>query len=76
MVNLCIAYGSKKRIRKAITYSLLDKNLYNTPYYKYADTLRGLRVVLDNLTSDSEELGILTVYWLDEITKKPKKFYK
>ena len=67
MVQLCIAYGYKKRIRGATTYTILDKNLKNTNYKKYLEKLRGLRVVLNKL--DNNDLGIHTVYWVDKIRK-------
>lgn len=73
MISLCIAYGQMKRVRKAITYSILDKSLIGTPYIKYIESLRGLRVVLDLMDDNSNELGILTVYWLDKVKKKPKR---
>jgi len=68
MVTLCLSYGEKKRIRGALTYTILDKNLKDTRYQKYLSELRGLRVVLNKLNEDS--LGIHTVYWVDSVRKK------
>jgi len=68
MIQLCITYGEKKRIRGALTYTLLDKNLKNTNYKKYLEKVRGLRVVLNQL-KDSDSLGIHTVYWVDKVKK-------
>lgn len=72
MVSLCLTYGEKKRIRGALTYTILDKNLKSTKYSKYLSELRGLRVVLNNLkeSMESSEIGIHTVYWVDEVKKK------
>lgn len=80
MVSLCLTYGEKKRIRGALTYTILDKSLKFTQYVKYLSELRGLRVVLNNLVSKedlkkldkvkSSELGIHTVYWVDEVKNK------
>lgn len=72
MVSLCLTYGEKKRIRGALTYTILDKNLKFTKYSKYLSELRGLRVVLNNLTEsmDSSEIGIHTVYWVNQVKKK------
>jgi len=69
MVALCLSYGEKKRIRGALTYTILDKNLKDTRYQKYLSELRGLRVVLNKLNEDSL-LGIHTVYWVDSVRKK------
>jgi hypothetical protein len=80
MVTLCLSYGEKKRIRRALTYTILDKSLKFTQYVKYLSELRGLRVVLNNLVNKedlkkldkvkSSELGIHTVYWVDEVKNK------
>lgn len=71
MVQLCLTYGEKKRIRGALTYTILDKNLFKTSYKKYIDKLRGLRVVLE--TSSENQLSLLTTYWVTEVKKKPSK---
>lgn len=68
MVQLCITYGEKKRIRGALTFTLLDKNLKHTNYNKYLEKVRGLRVVLNQLDNNSA-LGIHTVYWVDKVKK-------
>ena len=68
MVAVCLGYGLKKYIRGAKTYTLLDKSLKGTPYIKYIEKLRGLRVVLNNLPNAS--LGIETVYWVYEVKKR------
>lgn len=72
MVSLCLTYGEKKRIRGALTFTILDKNLKSTKYNKYLSELRGLRVVLNNFKEsiESSEIGIHTVYWVDEVKKK------
>jgi hypothetical protein len=70
MVSLCLTYGEKKRIRGALTFTILDKNLKSTKYSKYLSELRGLRVVLNTLAMESSEIGIHTVYWVDEVKKK------
>ena len=75
MISLCLAYGEKKRIRGALTYTILDKNLKSTKYKKYLSELRGLRVVLNRLNKEDSvkkpsEIGIQTVYWVDEVKKR------
>lgn len=72
LISLCLAYGEKKRIRGALTFTILDKNIKRTPYEKYLSDIRGLRVVLNKLADEEgvSELGIHTVYWVDSVRKK------
>ena len=62
----------EKRIRGALTFTILDKNIKRTPYEKYLSDIRGLRVVLNKLADEERvsELGIHTVYWVDSVRKK------
>lgn len=58
---IAICYGHKKRAIKALSYVIYDKCLYNTPYYKYVSTLRGVCVIIDYNNT------VITAYWLFKI---------
>ena len=55
---IAIAYGTKKRAIKALSFTIYDKDLFNTEYYKYISTLRGVCVIIDYNNI------IITTYWL------------
>lgn len=63
-IQLAITYGTKKRAVKALSFTIYDKDLINTKYYKYISTLRGVCVIVDYNNY------IITTYWLF----KAKKF--
>ncbi|RUS95609.1 hypothetical protein DSM106972_089650 [Dulcicalothrix desertica PCC 7102] len=70
MIKIALLYGQKKYRYGAQLFTLNDRNLDNSPYSQYKDTLRGLRVVcLSGLPNPQ----ILTVYWDKEIKNRVRK---
>ena len=55
---IALVYGTKKRAIKALSFTIYDKDLINTVYYKYVSSLRGVCVILDYNNI------IITTYWL------------
>lgn len=66
MIQVALTYGCKGFSRGALIFTLNDRNLKGTPYYKYIDVLRGLRVVC---LAGPPNPQILTAYW-HEKTKR------
>lgn len=66
-IYIALLYGNYKLDRKAPTYILLDRCLIGTPYEKYLDTLRGLKVVC--LRTD-RHLAVLTALWYEKYRKR------
>lgn len=60
MIKIALLYGQKQFRYGAMLFTLNDKILRNTPYSKFTDVLRGLRVVCVNGLPNPQ---ILTVYW-------------
>ncbi|BAZ16799.1 hypothetical protein NIES4071_86770 [Calothrix sp. NIES-4071] len=70
MIKIALLYGQKQYRYGAQLFTLNDRNLDNSPYSQYKDTLRGLRVVcLSGLPNPQ----ILTVYWDKEIKNRVRK---
>lgn len=69
MICIAICYGYKKRIRGANTFTLTDKTLRGSPYEKYTDALRGLRVVGH---SNGYYIRIQTCYWSWDIKNRKR----
>lgn len=61
---IAITYGTKKRAINALSFTIYDKDLINTSYYKYISTLRGTCVIIDYNNF------IITTYWLFKAKKK------
>lgn len=61
---IAIVYGTKKRAIKALSFTIYDKDLIDTIYYKYISTLRGVCVIIDY------ENTIITTYWLFKAKRK------
>ena len=61
MVRIAIAYGKKEYIYDAISFTLIDKKLRHTPYQKFIDALRGLRVICH--PQGLPNPLVKTVYW-------------
>lgn len=59
-IEICLAYGKKKRAIKAWNYSITDRSLHNTSYSKFKDSLRGLTII-GNWEQDT--FYIITSYW-------------
>jgi hypothetical protein len=68
MIKLAIAHGEFQYHSHAKTWTLLDKNLQFTPYRKYIDKLRGLRIIALN-NSSQNILLLTTAYWSYDLKK-------
>lgn len=60
MIELALLYGKQEYYSNAKTYTLLDKTLRNTPYQRFVDKLRGLRVIA---LETARGLKVTSVYW-------------
>ncbi|HEY9828749.1 MAG TPA: DUF4258 domain-containing protein [Stenomitos sp.] len=60
MIQVALLYGKCEHYCHATTYTLLDKCLKNTPYQKFLDKLRGLRVIAQQCPNGLE---VTSVYW-------------
>lgn len=60
MVELALLYGKKEYYSHAKTFTILDKTLKHTPYHKFIDSLRGLRVIG---LETARGLKVMSVYW-------------
>ena len=67
MIKVALVYGSRQFSYGALTYTLTDKDLRKTPYQRFTDVLRGLRVVCVNGLPDPK---IMTAYWHDKTKRK------
>jgi hypothetical protein len=68
MVKLAIAYGRLEHFSQAYTWTLLDRNLLHTPYAKFIDKLRGLRIIATR-HSDDCTIRLSTAYWAYSLRK-------
>ncbi|MEE3716582.1 hypothetical protein V2H45_07485 [Tumidithrix elongata RA019] len=71
MIRVAIAYGQKHFDRRgAIVYTLGDRQLKQSPYARFTDTLRGLQVIcLQGLSTPQ----ILTTYWNFDTKRRVRK---
>lgn len=60
MIQVALLYGKCEHYCHATTYTLLDKSLKNTPYQRFLDKLRGLRVIAQQRPNGLE---VTSVYW-------------
>ncbi len=60
MIELALLYGKQEYYSHAKTYTILDKTLKNTPYQRFVDKLRGLRVIA---LETARGLKVTSVYW-------------
>lgn len=67
MIKIALVYGSRQFSYGALTYTLTDKNLQKTPYQRFTDVLRGLRVVCVHGLPNPE---IMTAYWHEKTKRK------
>ncbi len=63
MIHIALIYGRKHYNKGAVIFTLTDRILMQTPYFRFADALRGLRVVCQN---QLPEFQVLTAYWHSE----------
>jgi hypothetical protein len=68
MIKLALAYGKRQYHSGAMTWTLLDKSLQYTPYARFIDKLRGLRIIAVNYSSD-HILKISTAYWTYDLRR-------
>lgn len=68
MIQLAIAYGKFKYHSHAKTWTLLDRSLIYTPYARFIDKLRGLRIIATNYSSD-DTLRLSTAYWAYDLRR-------
>jgi len=61
---IALVYGKKKRAIEALSYTIYDKSLVDTKYYKYISTLRGLTIILRE-----EDYSVITTYWSYKVSK-------
>jgi hypothetical protein len=70
MIQVALMYGRKHHYKGAVIYTLTDRILRQTPYFRFTDTLRGLRVVCQN---QLPEFQLLTAYWHEETKRRVRK---
>ncbi|HBE17143.1 MAG TPA: hypothetical protein DEG17_23815 [Cyanobacteria bacterium UBA11149] len=68
MIKLALAYGKQQYHSGATTWTLLDKSLEYTPYARFIDKLRGLRIIAANYSSDNT-LKLSTAYWAYDLRR-------
>jgi hypothetical protein len=68
MIRVAIAYGSFRYHSHAQTWTLLDKNLQFTPYERFIDKLRGLRIIATNYSA-TDTLKLSTAYWTYDLRR-------
>ena len=70
MIQVALMYGRKHYNKGAVIYTLTDRILMQTPYFRFSDTLRGLRVVCQNQLPDFQ---LLTAYWHEETKRRVRQ---
>ena len=70
MIQVALMYGHKHHYKGAVIYTLTDRILKQTPYFRFTDTLRGLRVVCQN---QLPQFQLLTAYWHEETKRRVRK---
>lgn len=66
MIDIALMYGVKSHIRGATSRTITDRSLRNTPYEKFTDELRGLRLICHE---GGDVVRISTAYWADDVKK-------
>lgn len=59
-INICLAYGQKRRAIQAWNYTITDRCLKGTIYEKYIGALRGLTIIGN---WEESVFNIITSYW-------------
>jgi hypothetical protein len=67
-IGLAIAYGKFQYYSQAQTWTLLDRSLIYTPYARFIDKLRGLRIIATNYSND-DTLRLSTAYWAYDLRR-------
>ena len=68
MIKLAIAYGKFQYYSQAQTWTLLDRSLIYTPYARFVDKLRGLRIIANNYVCE-DTLKLSTAYWAYDLRR-------
>lgn len=66
-IQVAFLYGERSWIRGAYTFTLTDRSLVGSPFEKYQDKLRGLKVVC---LKTEKHFAVLTVLWNYGIKRK------
>lgn len=67
MMKVALIYGSRQFSHGALTYTITDRTLRNTPYRRFIDGLRGLRVVCLDGPPDPK---VMTAYWHEKTKRR------
>jgi hypothetical protein len=68
MIRLAIAYGKFQHHAHAYTWTLLDRSLIQTPYARFVDKLRGLRIIATRNSWD-RRIKLITAYWAYDLRR-------
>lgn len=67
MIEVALIYGKRQFSHGALTFTITDRRLKNTPYKRFIDALRGLRVVcLDGPPNPK----VMTAYWHEKTKRR------
>ena len=70
MIKVALLYGRRHFHKGATVFTLNDRSLKDTPYSKFTDALRGLRVVCFGGLPNPK---ILTTYWHRDTKRRVRK---
>ena len=68
MIRIAIAYGKFQYFSQAQTWTLLDCTLIHTPYARFIDKLRGLRIIANNYAGN-DTIELSTAYWAYDLRR-------
>lgn len=71
IIILCLNYGIKRRTYQDHSLTLTDRGLFNTPYFKHIDKLRGATII--GHWDDVGVFHVITSYW-NFTVKQRKRF--
>lgn len=72
MILIALHYGKRKYTFQDLSYTITDRSLVNTPYYKYVDKLRGLTVIGNN-NPEAQKFIVVTAFW-NFLVKSRKRY--
>jgi hypothetical protein len=67
-IRIAIAYGNFQYFSQAQTWTLLDRSLVHSPYARFIDKLRGLRIIANNYTC-GDTIELITAYWVYDLRR-------
>jgi hypothetical protein len=75
-IQIALLRGYVEYLAHAKTYTLTDRRLMGTKFAKYADDLRGVRLVTEPPANPEapEPIQITTVMWAEDIRSKRPRF--